>query len=164
MLFVKPRVVSRELWDGPTTGVERAKEFFGADEVHDVTNFATVLSSLLPAAKDVYYHNVESGVDVESVLTNVSRVYSCRPIIESIRTTKTAVEQNLMRKSCQNSAEAFVEVMKQVRPGQNESFIEALMEFECRKRGSFRLAYPPVMASGKSNLILHYIANSAVLK
>lgn len=40
----------------------------------------------------------------------------------------------------------------------------ALYEYECRKRGSQRLAYPPVFASGIHANTLHYVANDDIMQ
>jgi Xaa-Pro aminopeptidase len=42
--------------------------------------------------------------------------------------------------------------------------LAALYEYECRKRGSQRLAYPPVFASGIHANTLHYVANDDIMQ
>lgn len=36
IMFVPPKNVEAELWDGPRTGLEGARELFGADEVRNL--------------------------------------------------------------------------------------------------------------------------------
>jgi Xaa-Pro aminopeptidase len=89
---------------------------------------------------------------------------SAQPLVESLRLTKSPAEIEMMKKSCSISARSVIEVMKATRPGISQQEINARMEFECRMRGSFRLAYPPVVASGVNNLTLHYIDNDEIVK
>ncbi|CAI5490648.1 unnamed protein product [Closterium sp. Naga37s-1] len=41
----------------------------------------------------------------------------------------------------------------------HEGHISALIEFECKRRGAQRFAYPPVVAGGSSGCIVHYLRN-----
>lgn len=54
--------------------------------------------------------------------------------------------------------------MKQTADCPTEAELEGLMEWECRRRGAQRLAYPPVVASGISANTLHYINNDSPLR
>lgn len=54
--------------------------------------------------------------------------------------------------------------MKQMTTLRTEGELDALMEYECRKRGATRLAYPPVVACGMSANTLHYINNDDLLR
>ncbi|CAI5466772.1 unnamed protein product [Closterium sp. Yama58-4] len=41
----------------------------------------------------------------------------------------------------------------------HEGHISVLIEFECKRRGAQRFAYPPVVAGGSSGCIVHYLRN-----
>src|ERR671917_121017 len=49
-LFVRPRDPEREIWDGRRAGVEGAKETYGADASHAVSEFNEKLADLLNGA------------------------------------------------------------------------------------------------------------------
>ncbi len=45
-----------------------------------------------------------------------------------------------------------------------ESELEALFEYEVKRLGAQRVAYPPVFASGIHANTLHYIANDDIMR
>lgn len=47
-MFVPPKSPADELWDGPRTGVDGAKELFAADEVYSLVLFITQLQNNSP--------------------------------------------------------------------------------------------------------------------
>ena len=53
-----------------------------------------------------------------------------------------------MQRSTAISGQAFKEIMKETAPGMLESQLEARFEYEVKKRGAQKVAYPPVFASG----------------
>jgi Xaa-Pro aminopeptidase len=167
-LFVAARDPAREIWDGPRTGVERAPDFLGIKDVHSsqLADIDRVLSPKLRRAQSVFFNDVRSDVDLHDFLLEkaVSHPPSPRPFVEELRVIKSPSEQNLMRKSTAISGESFGELMKYTRPGMSQRQLDAVFEMNCRIRGSQRLAYPPVFASGVNNLTLHYIANDEIVQ
>src|SRR5688572_11194850 len=59
-LFVRPRDEARELWTGPRGGVEAAREQFGADVAHSITDLPEKMPPLLQTA-DSLYARIGSG-------------------------------------------------------------------------------------------------------
>jgi intermediate cleaving peptidase 55 len=53
-MFVLPKSPSAELWDGPRTGVDGAREIFGADEAFENKKFAGHLKKVLSSAKHIF--------------------------------------------------------------------------------------------------------------
>ena len=55
-LFVAPRQASKEVWDGPTCGLDGAVEVFGADhaEPNDPSVLLHVLKKTLASAEHLY--------------------------------------------------------------------------------------------------------------
>lgn len=53
-----------------------------------------------------------------------------------------------MRKSTEISGQAFAEIMKATAPGMIENLLETRFEYEVKRRGAQKIAYPPVFASG----------------
>jgi Xaa-Pro aminopeptidase len=54
--------------------------------------------------------------------------------------------------------------MKKVRPGMNESQVEALMESYMRSKGASGVAYNSIVGGGDNATILHYVENNMPLK
>eukprot|EP01122_Echinamoeba_exundans_P005715 TRINITY_DN15872_c0_g1_i1.p1 TRINITY_DN15872_c0_g1~~TRINITY_DN15872_c0_g1_i1.p1 ORF type:complete len:498 (-),score=58.99 TRINITY_DN15872_c0_g1_i1:214-1707(-) len=167
-LFVAPRDPAREIWDGPRTGTERAPDFLGIKDVHGshLSDIDRVLSPKLRRARNVMFNDIRSDIDLHDFLLEraISHAPSPRSLVEELRLIKSPSEQNLMRKSAAISGESFGELMKYTRPGMSQRQLDAVFEMNCRIRGSQRLAYPPVFASGVNNLTLHYIANDEIVQ
>jgi len=164
-LFVQPRDQHSELWHGPRTGIERAGECFGADEVHSINDLASFLAKL-PSNNTIFYSEVGTDDEVDVVLQDAfknKRLSFVDPYVDNMRVIKSSSEINIMKKSTQISCDAFIQVMKKTKQCTFESQLEAIMEYECRMAGSDRLAYPPVVSNGITNNILHYIFNDNIL-
>jgi len=81
------------------------------------------------------------------------------PIMSALRTIKQQQELKLLQRACDITEKAFRRVLKFVKPGVMEYEIEAEYTHEFLRNGSRGHAYTPIIASGKNNVILHYIDN-----
>lgn len=81
------------------------------------------------------------------------------PLMAKLRTVKQPQEIKLMQKACDITDKAFRRVLKFVKPGVMEYEVEAEYTHEFIRHGSRGHAYTPIIASGKNNVILHYIDN-----
>ncbi|KAI8074540.1 peptidase M24, structural domain-containing protein [Gongronella butleri] len=170
-MFVNPKNAHAELWDGPRTGVDGAKEIFGADEAFDNTRFPAYLTNAL-AANHVY---MDSPSDIPTLLSNdasssmistglkLKSIKPLRKMIQELRLVKSEYEIEVMKKSGRVSSKAFVEAIKWTQPGHSEAQLWAKLEYECRMRGSSMLAYVPVVAGGANALSMHYVRNDMLL-
>jgi Xaa-Pro aminopeptidase len=166
-LFLRPRSEHSELWDGPRTGVERACEFFGCDQASNIEELPVLLPEILEHKSKIFWLDIETDVaQYKSLIesANVAAKEELKAIMCQMRLVKTASEIETMRKSCSISANAFIDVMKATTPECSEHVMSARIEYECRRRGSQRLAYPPVVATGISCNTLHYVMNDSIAK
>lgn len=165
-LFVRPRSAHSELWDGPRTGVERANAFFGSDETSNVEEFEERFASMLEGKKGIFWRDTETDVAnfQKSIEASHLKKVELKHLLNKIRVVKTAPEIEMMRKSCSISSHAFIDTMKSTTPNCSEHVMSAKIEYECRRRGSQRLAYPPVVATGISCNTLHYVMNDSTAK
>lgn len=62
-MFVLPKNAQAELWDGPRTGVEGVKEFFGADEVRSQIKRVAFLMTLSFTKLGVQQHSTTSVLE-----------------------------------------------------------------------------------------------------
>lgn len=76
-----------------------------------------------------------------------------------IRSVKTAEEIAQMRKAVAITGNAFARVCEFIKPGVMEYEIEAEITHEFLRNGSRGHAYTPILASGYSACVLHYISN-----
>lgn len=81
------------------------------------------------------------------------------PLMAKLRTIKQPQEIELLQRACNITEKAFRRVLKFVEPGVMEYEVEAEYSHEFVSNGSRGHAYTPIIASGKNNVILHYIDN-----
>jgi len=84
------------------------------------------------------------------------------PIMHRIRSLKTTEEVAQMRKAVAITGKAFQRVCGFIKPGVKEYEIEAEITHEFLRNGSRGHAYTPIIASGYSACVLHYITNDQV--
>jgi Xaa-Pro aminopeptidase len=166
LLFVPPRDPERETWDGYRAGVEGAKRDFGAEEAFPIGEYAKKLPELLVGAKSLVYLDGGDETFRDRLLeawngpnrnATVPRPTSeGGPIVHELRLIKDPTELGLLRRAAELSAEAHVAALGEVRPGGHEYEIKAAMVATCLAGGAARMAYPPIVGSGRNSVILHY--------
>lgn len=178
VLFIQGRDPEKEMWEGERYGTEGAQSVFGADEAYPIGDFEKKLPELARGAERFFYHlGADAHRDrlvlelLEKTKRSQGRSGKSLPPIEDpalplgeMRLFKDAEEVAHLRKACQISAASHVEAMKQVKPGHNEGFVEALVDFHFRSGGCQRYGYPSIVAGGKNAACLHYRANNDTLK
>ncbi len=146
MLFCREKSPEREVWDGFRYGPDQAREIFGFDEAHPITE----LDELMP--------QVRSGVTAPAEICDI------RLFLDDMRLIKDPHELGTMRRAAAISTEAHRRAMRATRPGLREYEIEAEIVHEFRRRGAQAPAYTPIVAGGANSCVLHYVQNDAMLK
>ncbi|HTO75798.1 MAG TPA: aminopeptidase P N-terminal domain-containing protein [Thermoanaerobaculia bacterium] len=167
LLFVRPRDFPAEQWTGWRAGVEGAKKDFGA-EAYPIDEFWKRLPALASGQTQALYY--ESGGDeafgrklLETWNAGNANALAPRPaadaspILAELRLVKDPVEVELLRVASRISAEAHRAAMAQVAPGNGEWDLKAAMVGTCLARGAARMAYPPIVGSGRNGVVLHYV-------
>lgn len=177
-LYVRPRDPLMETWFGRRQGVDGAVKNFGADKAFSIEKFEADLPKILDGREKLYYRfSVDHALDAQVLkyLSNqrqrrLKTAYPPHTIIDptvitgEMRLHKTADEVELMQKAATISAEAHILAMKKVKPGMNESQVEALMEAYMRDQGASGVGYNSIIGGGENATILHYVENNQVLK
>jgi len=173
-MFVRPRDVDREIWDGPRFGVDGAKEHFAADEAFTIDKLELELPKLFQNKKRLYYRlGVNRAMD-DKVLEAIDRararaklgftwpveIIDPGTILHEMRLLKSKADLDAMRKAADITAEAHVRAMGATRAGMHEFQVEAMILETFRARGSERAAYGSIVGSGANATILHYRQNS----
>jgi Xaa-Pro aminopeptidase len=166
ILFVAPRDPARETWTGYRAGVDGAKAEFGAEAAFPVEEFDKKLPELADGSSALFYLDGGDEKFRERLLAAWDRPNSnateprpasdAGPIVHELRLIKDATEIALMRRAAELSAEAHVAAMREVRPGRFEYDVKAAMVATCLHGGAARMAYPPIVGSGRNSVILHY--------
>jgi Xaa-Pro aminopeptidase len=178
-LFVRPRDLEQEIWNGYRAGVEGAVKDYGADEAFSIEEFDDKLSEILDGATALYYSFGHSVPEVDQKIIGEmtrmresnrkpfeppSTIIDPTTILHEMRVLKSAEEIEIMQRAADIAAEAHVEAMKAVRPGMMEYEVEALIEAVFRKHGSIGPAYTSIVGAGGNATILHYIDNKDELR
>jgi Xaa-Pro aminopeptidase len=178
-LFVRPRDPEREIWDGRRAGVEGARQEYGADAAHTITEFREKLGEIVNGARNLYYRVGNGNPEIDEMLVReIARLRSMTrkgmsapqvitdpgALLHEMRLIKTEEEIAHMQRAADIAAEGHVEAMKAARAGMKEYEIEALIEYTFRRRGAAAPAYTSIVGSGANATVLHYITNDATLR
>jgi Xaa-Pro aminopeptidase len=86
------------------------------------------------------------------------------PIMLNLRTIKSKIEIELIQKACDITGKAFRRILKFTKPGVMEYQVEAEVSHEFTWNRADGHSYYPIIASGGSACILHYIENNRECK
>lgn len=178
VLFVRPKDAKAETWSGRRTGVELAKERYGADEVFSVAELDEKLPDYLKNADRIFYrfgHDEAFNDQVIRHWRRQMRGYQKRGVgpmalehsgqlLDSLRLIKSETELDKIRQAIAISVEAHNHAMAFAQPGLSEAEVQAEIEYLFRKRGGMGPAYPSIVAGGVNACILHYVDNNALLQ
>lgn len=177
-VFVHPKDPLMETWEGFMFGEDLSKSVFGFDEAFKATEFSEKAVELLSEVESVYFKIGEDSKQDEKILDAMKLVLRKKGrkghpfqeikdpdhIIAGLRVIKTAEEIELMKKAAEMSAKAHIEVMKAIKPGVNEGYLEGVFASEVLKMGAKSVAYNTISAAGKNATTLHYVFNDEECK
>jgi Xaa-Pro aminopeptidase len=177
ILFLKETNDHIAVWEGEKLTKETAYETSGIKTVYWLDQFESVLKTLMSEAKNVYINTNEHTRANTETETREDRFISwCKakypgheyqrsaPIMHRIRSVKHQIELDLMQQACDITKTAFDRIMKFMKPGIWEYEIEAEIMHEFLRNRSKGFAYTPIIASGASACVLHYIENNKQCK
>jgi Xaa-Pro aminopeptidase len=175
ILFVRPKDREREIWTGIREGVEGAVERYGADEAYPIADWSAKLPELLQNLPRVYF-SLGRHKHLESEITGAiatlrtrgrhgieapGEVVDSAPLLAEMRLFKSPEEIRCMQMAGDITAFGHLAAMRATLPGMNEYEVQAIVEFEFRKRGGAASpAYGSIVAGGANATILHYVENS----
>lgn len=119
-LFMRPKSVHDELWDGPRTGVDHSVYFFGVEEAYALNDFNKFVEGFVNKSKavNVWYADIDIQPSVSQSLKKLtSSFHSPMEFLHELRVIKSPAEIDLMRKTCQIASEAVNLTMKESQPG-----------------------------------------------
>ena len=177
ILFLKETNEHIAVWEGAKLNKEKAFETSGIKTVYWLDKFETILKTLMSEAEHVYLNSNEHLRANREVETRDARfgkwireTYPIHeyersaPIMHKIRAIKDPVEIELIQKACDLTESAFRKIIKTIKPGVMEYEIEADIINEFVRNRSRGFAYTPIIASGESACVLHYIDNNQACK
>ena len=87
-----------------------------------------------------------------------------QPAMDASRAIKSAYEIKLIRKACDITAQAHINVLRGIKYFENEAEVEAIFKATCIATQAKHQSYGVIAASGENASTLHYIANNEPLK
>jgi Xaa-Pro aminopeptidase len=172
ILFVKETNEHIAVWEGQKLTKEQAAEISGIQNIQWTSELETILTQLIPESEYVYLNSNEHSRAAKVVQTRddrfsiqlrrqfpLAKYERAAPIMEALRTIKSAKEIELISRACEITEKAFRRVLGFIKPGVLEYEIEAEFVHEFLRNGSRGPAYQPIVASGFDSCILHYVEN-----
>lgn len=177
LLFCRERDPLLETWNGLRSGLEGAKEIYGADDAFPITDMDDIVPGLMENRERVYYcmgRYPHFDVRILSWLNQVkakvrtgihapAEFVSLDPILHEMRLFKSASEIRIMKTAGKISAAAHCRAMQACKPGMWEYQIEAELSYAFIKEGGRWPAYNSIVGAGANGCILHYTENSSQL-
>lgn len=179
VLFLREPNELLEKWEGHKLTKKEAEEISGVKTVAWVGDFPKLFHHMMAMGNvdNVYLNTNEHYRSDVVVETRDARfVEWCKaryplhqynrvaPIMAKLRRVKQKREIELMQRACDITEKGFRRVLGFVKPGVWEYEIEAEFIHEFISNRSKGFAYTPIIASGKSNVILHYLDNNQQCK
>jgi Xaa-Pro aminopeptidase len=173
VLFVRPRDPLAETWSGLRTGIEGAKQVYGADEAYPIAELEEKILPYLAKCDPLYYsfgrdrgfNNLVIGWWQKLLSryakrgTGPTAIADARLLLAPLRNRKSAEELTKIRQAVAIATEAHNQARQSTEPGKYEYEIQAQMELLFRVSGGMGPAYPSIVAGGKNACILHYVEN-----
>jgi Xaa-Pro aminopeptidase len=173
VLFLRETNDHIAVWEGEKLTKQRAFDVSGIRTVFWLKDFDKVFFDLMTEAETIYFNTNEhyrQAVETETREARfvreckakypAHRVAKSNPILQKIRGVKEAAEIELMKIACGITEKGFRRVLDFVKPGIWEYEIEAEYLHEFIRNRSRGFAYTPIIASGNSANVLHYIENN----
>ena len=171
-IFLKPKDITKEIWNGLRLGVEMAPKTLLANNAYDIDTFLDKIESLLTSRSSLYFDAPgNSGwKDVSSTnklnqsiaLKFRNRTQLLDPYLSEMRLIKDSTEIQHMQTAADLASKAHMQAMIRTRPGLYEYHITAEFDTLFRKEDSEH-SYPPIVAGGENACILHYNENNKLL-
>jgi len=173
ILFIKETSDLIAIWEGHKFTKDEASALSGIRTVYWLSEFESIFNSLAVEADNIYLNSNEHTRATLTVETRDDRFSKwCQdkyplhnydrlsPIMHQLRPVKEDEENNMLQEACNITEAGFRRVLKFMKPGVMEYEVEAEYIHEFIKSKSMGFAYQPIIASGYSACVLHYIENS----
>jgi len=171
ILFLRQPNELLATWEGEKLSKDKATAISGVTTVRWLADLPTVLHTLLCDCDRVWIDSNEherSSTAIEPRDLRLGREIMHRyplhryerlqPVMRALRAVKGAAEIDLVRRAIDVTAAGLSRVLAALRPGVMEYELEAELVGEFTRRRS-RMAYEPIIGSGKNACVLHYLDN-----
>lgn len=177
VLFVRETSELIAIWEGAKLNKEQATKASGIEHVYWFHEFEKICKAFFSQAENLYLNSNEHtrrSIEVETAQERFNKmimgkyplhkVERSAPIMHKIRAIKSTIEIELIQKACDITEKGFRRLLSFVKPGVWEYEIEAELIHEFIRNRSQGWAYGPIIASGASACVLHYVENNRQCK
>ncbi len=177
VLFLRQTNEHIAIWEGHKYTMEEAKKASGIDSIYWLSEYDAILHTIINYADNVYINTNENDRYAHTVPYRDLRLFDSLKakyplhhyersaiILRDLRAVKSSIEIELTKRACELTRDAFIRVLKFVKPGVAEYEIEAEIIHEFTRQRATGQAYSPIIASGKNAIVLHYTDNNQVCK
>ena len=177
VLFLRETNEHIAIWEGHKYTKDEALANSGIENIQWVSNFDSVLNTLMSLSENVFLNTNEHLRAAVVVETRDARfIKTCKeryllhhyhrvaPIMHALRAVKGKEEIDQMQIACDITEKGFRRILSFVKPDVTEYEIEAEFIHEFIRNRSKGFAYEPIIASGPNACVLHYIENKEVCK
>ena len=177
ILFLKETNEHIAIWEGEKLTKEKASAISGVDTIYWLNQFDSIFRQLVIESENVYLNSNEHLRSNNEMETREDRfvkkfktdfpahtILRSAPVMHQIRSVKDPIEIEIMQQACNITEKGFRRILNFIKVGKMEYEIEAelMHEFLCNRSRGF--AYTPIIASGSSACVLHYIENNKSCK
>jgi len=172
-LFIRKTNEVIAVWEGHKYTQQEARDASGIQEIFWEENFNTTLPALMAYCDKVFVNINENDRAANAVPYKDIRfanelkynypaheIKRLGPIMAQLRSVKHSLEVEAIKKACGITRDAFLRVLKFMKPGVMEYEVEAEIIHEFIRQRATGHAYTPIIASGYSACVLHYIENN----
>lgn len=173
ILLVRETSEHIKVWEGEKLSKKQATDISGIEKVVWTSSFETVLRKLIFLADQVYLNLNEHDGGEWSFETRerrfitefkhkfpLHRIERLAPLMHQLRVKKQQIEIDLIKKAIEITEKGFVRMAKFLKPNVAEFELEAELTHEFLKNRSRGHAFAPILASGESACVLHYVTNN----
>lgn len=177
ILFLKETNETIAIWEGEKLNEEQAFETSGIKTIYWLTDFDRIFESLMTIVENVYLNTNEhhrANKEAENRDDRFRKECQAKypihtykrsaPIMHKIRSVKHPIEIDLMQKACNITEKGVRRILSFLKPGVMEFNLEAELMHEFLNNRSKGFSYTPIIASGFSACVLHYIENNKECK
>lgn len=176
-LFLKQTNPTIAVWDGHKYTKEEATATSGIKSVFWNDTFQSAIRSKINYAENIYltlnendrysykapYSDLDFARDIQRDFP-LHTYYRAAPILQRLRSVKSEIELSLTKHAISISKKGFERILKFVKPGVMEYEVEAELIHEYIRNAGTGHSFHPIVASGESACVLHYIDNNKPCK
>lgn len=177
MLFIKETSPVIAQWDGAKHSPEEAAKLSGIGHVFWFHEFWQTIHAAFLLAENIYlnlnendrfsnrapYASLQFAQEVIRKYP-LHHLYRSAPILANLRMCKEPEEIEALKKAVEITKAGLHRAISFIKPGVWEYEIEAEIIHEFTRKRATGFAFDPIIASGSSSCVLHYIENNKQVK